>query len=151
MMKQKMSLSDCTFSPPEWDDDGFLDIKVYWKHIRHEVAYVHCRQHPSGILELEDIVVNTNYELPHSRFRRVLGRSAKVVSFQEIGIGSKLLEMVIAEARTARVATIWGSIVETDPVRLNRLLRWYRSRDFRVEEPDDRCLLNAVKQVVLGL
>lgn len=80
-MSPTISLSDLTFAPPEWDDDR-LDINVYWKKTNHEVAYVHCRHHPDGIIELEDIVVQADYALPRSRCCRLFRRSATYLNFR---------------------------------------------------------------------
>jgi GNAT superfamily N-acetyltransferase len=87
-------------------------------------------------LLLGDIVVDCAAFVTESaaqRFlRRLLRRSAPTADYRHRGIGSVLLDLVIATARRHGVSRIDGMVVEKDVAANPALLDWYRRHGFSV-------------------
>jgi GNAT superfamily N-acetyltransferase len=145
-----IDLCDISYSQPEWDD-GFLDIKADWNAPLHEVGDIKCRLHDDGSVEIEDILIRDDYPIPNSWLRKVFRCPIRTLNFQGRSIGSCLLKRAIQEARNIDATMIWGSVVETDPVTLARVLRWYESFGFKSANPNSQCLPNTIKMVSLKL
>ncbi len=101
-------------------------------------------------LKIDDLVVDDHFQIPPRTFESfysLLGIPRKVISFRRRGIGSDMLDRLIVEASALGVEEVWGSVVEKDVNRSASLLRWYEHRGFTILEPDDECMLAAVKKI----
>ena len=67
------------------------------------------------------------------------------------GIGSQILDMLIAKARSEGIADIYGSVTQDDIENTPYLIDWYQRHGFVLTEPDQECIPGAKKKIVLTL
>lgn len=82
--------------------------------------------------------------------RRLLTGSQVVVhNFQRHGIGSRMFDRMMAEARRLNVFEVWGFVMKDALAARPWLLDWYRARGFTVDEPDHECMDGAAHKITL--
>ena len=72
-------------------------------------------------------------------------------NFRGLGIGSRLLNEFIAEARKLGIREIWGSVRDGDTKQTPHLLDFYKKHGFSITDPDAECLDIAKWKIVMRL
>jgi GNAT superfamily N-acetyltransferase len=128
-------------------DEDDLDVFALWHG--HRVGWAQCTIEGNRLL-LADIRVEDN--LPRQwpcchRFLASLGFQRSSLNLRGQGIGSRILDRVIAEAEALGVEEIYGSIVQDDIAHSPTLLQWYERHGFTVSDADHDCIRHAVKKI----
>ena len=136
----------------EFSTDGDLwDVDAQW-HDR-QVGYARCTR-TAGRLMLGELRVKDNLPVPWpflDCLRLLLGIPCRRLDFRKQGIGSRLLERILAEAARAGVTEILGSVTQEDIDKTPALLDWYARHGFTVEEPVAACITTAVRKITLKI
>ena len=108
----------------------YIRILVHWRQIRIGHAYLVLND---GVAILQDIVI---HETPITKyqFRLWLLQTFLIRSFRRAGVGAKLLQLAIAEARSVGATRIQGDMSGD----LAKLRRWYYKAGFRVSDDSTR-------------
>jgi GNAT superfamily N-acetyltransferase len=109
---------------------------------------------PEGdVLKLHDIDIKNGIPLPESGFARILRRIFRserpTYDYRKRGLGTVLLQLVIATAKHKGFSRIEGYIVEDDAAANPSLFDWYRRHGFVVRE--EREIRNQVASIALDL
>lgn len=111
------------------DGDGF-DAHISWKN--NSVGLIRWYIDDANQLVLGDIII---FDPPLISYKRILCFIPvwyRRKSFRGLGLGSAMLEFVIAQAKNLEVDGIWGIIVPDDPKTPN-LAIWYQRHGFEVD------------------
>ena len=106
-------------------------------------------------MELSDIRIRDDADPPESTIEYIVKSAAKsktdTRSYRRRGLGTALLEFVVAYARKKQLKRICGSIVQKDIVRTPNLVGWYEKRGFKKGPPYPGCIREAVAWIHLEL
>lgn len=109
----------------DFSSDGWI-FDAIWHHARvgRAVCVLKGRS-----LKIGDLVVYDDCVLPRPvahNFFSLIGMPCRKQSFRGRGVGTALLNRVIAEAEQAGVSRLWGSVTASDIAETPHLLDWYR-------------------------
>ena len=76
---------------------------------------------------------------------------SRSVNFRRMGIGTRLLQTIIAEAKQRMFSEIWTSVTKKNIDKNHFLIDWYKKQGFRIENPDAECPGGSVKKIRLLL
>lgn len=131
--------------------DGLWTLFAHW-HGR-EVGYLYA-VYIDRRLCLQDFKIEERLRLswpPCLAFLALLGVQRRTRSFRGQGVGSLLMETLIALAGPRGVREVWGSVTQHDIDETPFLLSWYERLGFAVRAPDGECIGNAVKKITMVL
>jgi GNAT superfamily N-acetyltransferase len=122
----------------------FYEYETFWRlrlfDQRIHVAEVECVV-MKGVLFVGGLHVFDRARLPQGILANLLrskfGLGDKTANYQRIGLGNKLLNLVIQRARKRKLIGITGNLFPGDLERNPDLPRWYRSKGFRVTMEKD--------------
>ena len=120
--------------------DEDLDIYARWRS--RQIGHVSCLI-DGPRLNLCDIVVFDKVAVPYPFAHTLLltlGFSPRTVNARHLGIGNRLMDRLIKEARGLGIFEIWGSVTEGGVNASPFLLDWYRRFGFEVEPADKECI-----------
>jgi len=124
-----------------------LEVQVRWRGRCVGHATCTCAGPRWKLCDLKvEEGIQLSWPLPF-RVLAWLGLSRRQRKLRGQGIGTRLLERVLAEADAAGVDELWGAVVPVDLERWPGLLAWYERHGFTVSEPDGECLEHAVKKI----
>lgn len=111
-------------------------LRLYYKG--YEIGRADCLVDDNEMV-LADIKVEDQFaahpeNLVHSIWQKFF--KPKPISFRKQGWGSKMLKMVIVEAKRQELSQVTGSVVPDDRATNPKLLEWYQKHGFRVVGPD---------------
>lgn len=113
-------------------DGDFFDAHVSWKNTG--VGLIRWFIDDSNILILDDIHI---FEPPLSSYKRLLWFIPiwhRKKTFRGLGLGSAMLEFVIAQAKKLKVEGIWGLITQGDKTDTPYLVDLYERHGFMVSD-----------------
>ena len=148
-----MKVNPAQISIKFMDHDGHWIFNAKWKDRR--IGYVWCTLEENR-LHISDFVVEQALCVPWSPrwlndLRCFLRIACPRRNFRGLGIGSRLMDVMIDQARRTGIFEAWGSVTMDDIKATKHLLSLYESRGFEVLEPDEECLPNAAKKILLTL
>ena len=130
------------------NDDGDFDVEALVNGARIGQA---LGWRTGDRVQLNQIEVNTEGPLRAPNLptfiRLWLGRP----KLRRRGIGDGLLKRFLAEADTAGIHEVWGSVMPKDLKDAPFPLRWYAKNGFSIEEPDGESMEGAVKNCSAAL
>ncbi len=113
--------------------ENFVHIWVIWNNIHiGEIKYL---LHDNNQLELADIVIFDPVITRTSLWEKLLpwlSRTPK--SFRGAGLGSAMLEFIIAHAKELKIADIHGDVTAQDVSNNPHLLDWYQRYGFTISK-----------------
>jgi GNAT superfamily N-acetyltransferase len=126
---------------------SFPNFKATWRDTC--VGYVFCsRDHDR--LKICDFKVNDKITVRWPFWHNLLvflGIPVRKQNFQGLGVGTRMMTLVIEEAKKAGIQEIWGSVVQMDIEQTPNLLKWYEGQGYILLEPDEECLNGAIKKI----
>lgn len=132
------------------DDEPWIWEAYYGGEYAGQLA---CVPQENGNLLFSDVVISDGTQsmpmLPW--WKRLLGVKNKAPDFRNKKIGTELTRTMLEAAKNKQIKRIYGSIVQKDIDESPHLLDWYEKMGFRICEPDDDCLGNAVKKIEMVL
>ena len=112
-------------------DDDNLEVRAFWKQ-EHEIALADCMLLPGNAVKLVDIKFDPVCQLSATGIAKIFSKPIRAADLRGLGIGSRLLELVISESKMVGADEIWGSVVESDLQQNRNLLGWYQQHGFQV-------------------
>ncbi len=136
----------------EFGMDGTLwNVTAKWSG--RKIGYIYCMRTGDRLL-LSEFWVEDELQVPWpvcDGLRLLLGIPRRKMNFRNQGVGRRLLERLLAEAKRAGVKEIWGSVTQEDIGKTPGLLEWYARHGFAVGDTDAECIQNAAKKITLKL
>lgn len=119
------------------------DERYFWLSLQldgREVGYIRCRfTSPEDMLIADFLICDRS--IPGRRYlRRILrklrGQKVYYRNFQRLGLGSQLLDIVIAHAKSIGIRHIGGIITDRDRANNPKLTRFYETHGFQITGMD---------------
>ncbi len=116
------------------DSDGYIEALVIWK--RTIVGRIQCIVEPSKTLFIGNIEIFENPILPRNGLFSLRPFQRPKRNFRQLGLGSAMLEYIIALATRQGMVGIRGEVTTDDALKTPYLIEWYRQHGFSIDESD---------------
>jgi Acetyltransferase (GNAT) domain len=135
-----------------WDEDSLIIIKLLYRN--SEVGRLQCVLNPLNELMIGDIIIRNDiiHTPPHllARLCRRLVKP-KPIDYRQRGLGTHLLQFVIARARQRGFKRIYGSLTQEDINNNPNLVKWYEKHGFQILPPSAENIETAVCEISMDL
>ncbi len=131
------------------DDTDWL-LELVCEDCLSWIGYVDC-SFESGRLHILDFKVYTEVPKPWpivDGLRQFLGFPASRKNFRGFGLGSYLLDCLLAKVDTNAVCEVWGEVTQGDIDTTPHLLELYQSRGFSLMSPDEHCMDGTAVKII---
>lgn len=148
-----MNVKGHEISVHELIDDTDWRLELVCEDCLSCIGYIDC-SFESDRLHIFDFKVYTEVPKPWpivESLRQFLGFAASRENFRGFGLGSYLLDCLLAKADTNAVCEIWGEVTQGDIDATSHLLELYQSRGFSQVSPDEHCMDGTAVKVVRSL
>jgi hypothetical protein len=118
-------------------ESDYFDADIFWKHSL--VGQIKWFIDESNVLELADLVIfddPINLRRGCLSFIPIFQQPQK--KFRQLGLGTAMLEYVIAQAQELGVRGIYGEVTQDDASRTPYLIDWYQRNGFIIGDKPRR-------------
>ncbi|CBN57566.1 MULTISPECIES: GNAT family N-acetyltransferase [Kamptonema] len=134
------------------EEDQYFIAKLLYRN--SEVGRIQCVFNPRGELVINDLFIHNDIIHTPPHLLAVLWRllvKPKPIDYRQRGLGTHLLQFVIARYRQRGFKRIYGSLTQEDINNNPNLVKWYEKLGFQILPPSAENIETAVCGISMDL